>query len=120
MLSRGDHRERRKHEIDYRTDGNGAHRRNSRDEGHEKGVPWRTSCERSARQGEDGEQGYPEEESAQKRTKRRSRGQQNGHDPGTAEAAGRGDCQRTAQGHWLAATFLAGLSVGNRRQENGP
>jgi hypothetical protein len=74
MLSRGNHRSRRNHEIDHRKEGNGARRRDHRDEGHEKGRRWRTSRERCARQGQVGEEGVPEKESAPERTKRSPEG----------------------------------------------
>jgi hypothetical protein len=41
MLSRGDHRSRRKDEIDHRTNRNGASRHRCRAESHEKGHRWR-------------------------------------------------------------------------------
>jgi len=56
-----------------------------------------------------GKKGQPEKEGAPERAKRRPRGQQNCHDPGAAEAAGRRNCQGTAQGDRLAAAFSAGL-----------
>jgi hypothetical protein len=69
--------------------------------------------------GKAGKKAAPKKKAPQERTKRRSRRQQNGHDPRLAEAARRSHRQRAAQGDLLAAAFPAGVPVGHGRQKDG-
>ena len=59
MWSRGNHRPRRKYEIDRRTNGNGRSSRNPGDQGQQKGCRWRTSRQHRARQSQGGKKATP-------------------------------------------------------------